>query len=79
MDLAGDEAVVRAEADIRAVNSSVQIVRTKRCEVDLDMVLNRYVLPVVSGMKIQTATRRRPPFTDKVTLCTVRSPFRCNP
>lgn len=56
MDLAGDEAVVRAEADIRAVNSSVQIVRTKRCEVDLHMVLNRCVLPVMSGMKIQTAT-----------------------
>lgn len=50
MDLAGDEAVVRAEADIRAVNSSVQIVRTKRCEVDLDMVLNRYVMPPVSLM-----------------------------
>jgi G3E family GTPase len=41
MDLAGEEAVDRAEADIRAINSSVQIIRTKHCEVDLGAILNR--------------------------------------
>ncbi|KAG1666105.1 hypothetical protein FOA52_010895 [Chlamydomonas sp. UWO 241] len=41
MDLASEEAVERAEADIKAINSSVQIVRTKHCDVDLGAILNR--------------------------------------
>lgn len=41
MDMSGEEAVVRAEADIRAVNSSVQIIRTHHCSVDLAVILNR--------------------------------------
>jgi G3E family GTPase len=37
------EAVDRAEADIRAINSSVHIIRTSRCEVELSLLLNRQV------------------------------------
>jgi len=42
MDLCQEEAIVRAEADIRAINSSVHIIRTKRCTVDLNLLLNRH-------------------------------------
>ncbi|KAF5836021.1 CobW/HypB/UreG, nucleotide-binding domain-containing protein [Dunaliella salina] len=41
MDLCSEEAVVRAEAGIRAINSSVHIVRTKYCKVDWALLLNR--------------------------------------
>ncbi|GFR53016.1 hypothetical protein Agub_g15708 [Astrephomene gubernaculifera] len=41
LDLAEEEALVRAEADIRAINSSVTIVRTQRSTVDLGLILNR--------------------------------------
>ena len=41
MDLCEAEAVARAEADIRAINSSVPILRTTRCEVDLAAILHR--------------------------------------
>mmetsp|Transcript_34255 Transcript_34255/g.101811 ORF Transcript_34255/g.101811 Transcript_34255/m.101811 type:complete len:424 (-) Transcript_34255:408-1679(-) len=41
MDLVGEEAVDRAVADIRAINSSVQIIKTKHSAVDLGLILNR--------------------------------------
>ncbi|GLC33940.1 hypothetical protein PLESTB_000820300 [Pleodorina starrii] len=41
LDLAEEEALVRAEADIRAINSGVTIVRTQRSVVDLGLILNR--------------------------------------
>uniref|UniRef100_A0A7S3QRB0 CobW C-terminal domain-containing protein n=1 Tax=Dunaliella tertiolecta TaxID=3047 RepID=A0A7S3QRB0_DUNTE len=41
MDLCSEEAVVRAEAGIRAINSSVHIMRTKYCKVDWALLLNR--------------------------------------
>lgn len=41
MDLAGVEAVERAEADLKAINSSVQIVRCTNCQVDLAQILHR--------------------------------------
>lgn len=41
LDLAEEEAITRAEADIRAINSTVSILRTERAQVDLDMLLNR--------------------------------------
>ncbi|PNH07726.1 COBW domain-containing protein 1 [Tetrabaena socialis] len=41
LDLASEEAVVRSEADIRAINSGVTVVRTQRSAVDLGLVLNR--------------------------------------
>ncbi|GIL85440.1 hypothetical protein Vretimale_10620 [Volvox reticuliferus] len=41
LDLAEEEALIRAEADIRAINSSVTIVRTQRSIVDLGLILNR--------------------------------------
>ena len=48
MDLVEEEAVVRAEADIRGINSAVHIHRCSHCSVDLGVVLNRWVLGVVS-------------------------------
>jgi len=42
MDLCSEEAVVHAEAGIRAINSSVHIVRTKHCAVDWTLLLNRH-------------------------------------
>ena len=41
MDLAGEEAVDRAEADIRAINSRVSILRTDHCKLDLSLILDR--------------------------------------
>lgn len=41
MDIAQDEAVARAEADIRAINSTVNIIRTNHSKVDLGMLLSR--------------------------------------
>ena len=41
MDLAAEEAVRQAEAHIRAINSRVHIVRTRNCQVDLKLVLDR--------------------------------------
>jgi G3E family GTPase len=41
MDLCSEEAVVRAEAGIRAINSSVHILHTKHCAIDWELLLNR--------------------------------------
>ncbi|KAG2432777.1 hypothetical protein HYH02_012909 [Chlamydomonas schloesseri] len=41
LDLVDEEALMRAEADIRAINSGVTIVRTSRAAVDLGLILNR--------------------------------------
>lgn len=41
MDIAKDEAVARAEADIKAINSTVHIVRTHHARIDLGLLLNR--------------------------------------
>ena len=41
MDLAGEEAVDRAEAHIKAINSRVQILRTDHCRLDLSLILDR--------------------------------------
>jgi G3E family GTPase len=41
MDLAAEEAIERSEADIRAINSSVQIIRTTHAQVDLRHILHR--------------------------------------
>lgn len=41
MDLCQEEAIVRSEADIRAINSSITILRTTRCTCDLAQLLNR--------------------------------------
>ena len=41
MDIAAEEAVRQAEAHIRAINSSVPIVHTHRCRVDLKLILDR--------------------------------------
>lgn len=41
MDLCSEEAVVQAEAGIRAINSSVTIVRTKHSAADWRQLLNR--------------------------------------
>ncbi|KAL6748216.1 CobW/HypB/UreG, nucleotide-binding domain-containing protein, partial [Haematococcus lacustris] len=42
IDLCGEDARARAEADIRAINSSVCIMRTSRCAIDLPLLLNRH-------------------------------------
>ncbi|GFH10756.1 CobW C-terminal domain-containing protein, partial [Haematococcus lacustris] len=42
IDLCGEDARARAEADIRAINSSVCIMRTSRCAIDLALLLNRH-------------------------------------
>lgn len=42
MDLVQEEAVTRAEADIRAINSAVHIVKSKHASVDLNMLLERH-------------------------------------
>mmetsp|Transcript_16374 Transcript_16374/g.28071 ORF Transcript_16374/g.28071 Transcript_16374/m.28071 type:complete len:434 (+) Transcript_16374:51-1352(+) len=42
MDLCGEEAITMAEAEIKAINSSVHIVRTTNCVVDLKQLLNRH-------------------------------------
>ena len=41
MDVAGEEAVVRAEAHIKAINSRVQILKTDHCQVELGLILDR--------------------------------------
>ncbi|PNW88957.1 hypothetical protein CHLRE_01g052000v5 [Chlamydomonas reinhardtii] len=41
LDLVDEEALIRSEADIRAINSGVNIVRTSRAVVDLGLILNR--------------------------------------
>ncbi|KXZ54969.1 hypothetical protein GPECTOR_3g136 [Gonium pectorale] len=41
LDLVDEEALIRAEADIRAINSGVSIVRTQRSTVELGLILNR--------------------------------------
>lgn len=41
MDLAAEEAVQRARADVLAINSSAEIVCTSHCTVDLALILNR--------------------------------------
>uniref|UniRef100_A0A7S0YEL4 CobW C-terminal domain-containing protein n=1 Tax=Polytomella parva TaxID=51329 RepID=A0A7S0YEL4_9CHLO len=41
VDLVDTEAIGRAEADVRAINSTVHIVHTSRSKVSLDLILNR--------------------------------------
>lgn len=41
MDLAAEEAVQRAKADVLAINSSAEIICTRHCAVDLALILNR--------------------------------------
>lgn len=41
MDLCSEEAIARAEANIRAINSSVHIVRTAHSAVDWNVLLHR--------------------------------------
>lgn len=41
MDIAKEEAVARAEADVRAINSAVHIIKTHHSKVDLGILLNR--------------------------------------